>query len=324
MLDPIEMVNELEDRDLSDFLSHPLLLALACIVKCGKSSEQPRSAIRLLERALMTLQYAWDTDKGIDRERLTNLDASDRMHIIKCIAFASRSPFMQAARAETIAREAIDKMQVGRVDPGLVLRESAQFYGILMQSSEGWEFVHRSIQDYLAAKRWVELGTFANEKRYRWDTRTAYAACISGDSTTVLVGALNSQEGLTCVAETLMNAPAFDRKVVAAALVRFYSGRGKTLVIEAISQKGIAGGVEVNLFEFLTNRFLNDLIERLSKDRTNERDILLGYCLAELRRRHLRMDHTTFSAVASAFPDLKFQFKLANGIFVTPEMARPI
>ncbi len=323
-LDPIKMVNELEDRELSDFLSHPLLLALACIVKCGKSSEQPRSAIRLLERALITLQYAWDTGKGIDRERLTNLDANDRMHIIKCIAFASRSPFMQAARAETIAREAIDKMQVGRVDPGLVLRESAQFYGILMQSSEGWEFVHRSIQDYLAAKRWVELGTFANENRYRWDARTAYAACISGDATRVLVGALNSQEGLTCVAETLMNAPSFDRQSVAAALVRFYSGRGKTFIIEADPQKGIAGGVEVNFIELLSDRFLNDLIERFCKDRNNEHDILLGYCLAELRHRHLRMDHTTFSVVLSAFPDLKFQFKLPNGVFVTPEMARPI
>jgi hypothetical protein len=204
-LDPIKMVNELEDRDLSDFLSHPLLLALACILKCGKSSEQPRSAIRLLERALMTLQYSWDTDKGIDRERLTTLDGSDRMQILKSIAFASRSPFMSAGRAETIARKAIDKMQVGRVDPGLVLRESAQFYGILTQSSEGWEFVHRSIQDYLAAKHWVESGAFANDRRYQWDTRTAYAACISGDATKVLLGALESPTGLTCVTETRTN-----------------------------------------------------------------------------------------------------------------------
>jgi hypothetical protein len=323
-LDPIKMVNDLEDRELSDFLSHPLLLALACIVKCGKSSEQPRSAIRLLERALMTLQYAWDTDKGIDRERLTNLDASDRMHILRCIAFASRSPFMQAARAEMIARKAIDQMQVGRVDPVLVLRESAQFYGILMQSSEGWEFVHRSIQDYLAAKRWVELGAFANERRYQWDTRTAYAACISGDSTKVLVGALDSSEGLTCVTETLMNAPAFDMKAVSEALKHFYSIRGRTFVIEAVPAKSIAGGVEVNLFEFLSNRFLNELIEQFCKHRTDEGDVLMGYCIAELRRRRLRMDYSTFAIVASVFPNLNFQFKLAGGMWVTPNMACPV
>jgi hypothetical protein len=323
-LNPIKMVDELEARDLSDFLSHPLLLALACIVKCGRSSVQPRSAIRLLERALTTLQYAWDTDKGIDRERLTNLDASDRMHIIKCIALASRSPFMQTARAEAIARSAIDKMQVGRVDPARVLQESAQFYGILMQSPDGWEFVHRSIQDYLAASRWVELGTFANERQYKWDTRTAYAACISDDATRVLVGALNSPEGLTCVVETLMNAPGFDRNLVTAALMRFYSIRGNTFVFNASPGKSISGGVKVNLFEFLSNRFLNDLIERFCKERTTTCDILLGYCFAELRRRLVRMDHTTFLIVGLAFPDLKFQFKLSDGSFVTPEMARPI
>lgn len=323
-LDPIKMVNELEDRDLSDFLSHPLLLALACILKCGKSSEQPRSAIRLLERALMTLQYSWDTDKGIDRERLTTLDGSDRMQILKCIAFASRSPFMQAGRAEAIARKAIDKMQVGRVDPALVLRESAQFYRILTQSSEGWEFVHRSIQDYLAAKHWVESGAFANEKRYQWDTRTAYAACISGDATKVLLGSLESPNGLTCVTETLMNAPGFNMRVVAESIKRFYTVRGRTFVLEAVPDKSVAGGVEVNLFEFLSNRFLNELIEQLCKGRTHLNDVLVGYCLTELRHRLQRVDHSTFAVLTSVFPNLKFQFKLAGGLFVTPEMARPI
>jgi hypothetical protein len=323
-LDPIQMVNELEDRDLSDFLSHPLLLALACIVKCGKNSEQPRSAIRLLERALVTLQYSWDVGKGIDRERLTNLDANDRMQIIKSIAFASRSPFMSSTRAENIARQAIDKMQVGRVDPGLVLQESAQFYGILTQSTEGWEFVHRSIQDYLAAQRWVELGRFANENRYQWDTRTAYAACISGDATRVLVGALRAQDGLTCVAETLMNAPSFDMAPVAEALADFYSVRGRTVIFESVPSKSITGSVEVNLFEFLSVRFLNDLIERFCEVRNDERDILVGYCLAELRRRRLRMDHTTYAKISSAFQNNQFQFKLMPGIFVTPEMAHPV
>jgi hypothetical protein len=323
-LDPIEVVNNFEDRALSDFLSHPLLLALACIVKCGSSSEQPRSAIRLLERALMTLQYAWDTDKGIDRERLTCLDAGDRMQILKCIAFASRSPFMQASRVEAITRKAVDKMQVGKVDPALVLREAAQFYGILVQSSEGWEFVHRSIQDYLAAKYWVESGAFANETRYAWNTRTAYAACIAGDATKVLVGALASPEGLTCATEALMNAPSFNMHKVSESLKEFYSGRGRVVVIDTNSEKSVAGGVEVNLFGLLSHRFLSELIEQFARERNSRNDVLLGYCLAELRRRRLRMDYTTFAIVESAFPNIGFQFKLADGSFVTPEMARPI
>jgi hypothetical protein len=322
-LDPIKMVNDLEDRDLSDFLSHPLLLALACIVKCGKNSEQPRSALRLLERALITLQYTWDMDKGIDRERLTSLDGVDRIQILKRIAFVSGSPFMKGARAELIARRELDKMQVGKVDPVIALRETAQFYGILIQSSEGWEFVHRSIQDYLAAKYWVESGGFAREGKYDWTTRTAYAASISGDATTVLVRALASSDGQTCVAETFMNAPDFDMKLVADALTNFYSIQDRLVVMEVKHGVSISGGIEVNFFALLSGRFLNHLIERYCKSRTNATDVLLGYCLSELRNRRLRMDYTTFEEVKKAFSNLRFQFKLVNGSFVTPEMAQP-
>jgi hypothetical protein len=323
-LDPIRMVNELEDRELSDFLSHPLLLALACIVKCGKNSQQPRSALRLLERALMTLQYTWDMDKGIERERLTELDGGDRIDILKHIAFASRSPFMQGPRAEMIARKALDSMQVGKIDPVLVLRETAQFYGILVQSSEGWEFVHRSIQDYLAAKHWVETGNFANERRYQWNTRTAYAACISGNAAAVLTGALASPDGITCAAETLMNAPSFNMKVVSEALANYYSARGRIIVIQVWPDEGISGGIEVDLFRLLSNRFLNHLIEKFCKNRTSATDVLIGYCLSEMRRRRLRMDHSTYEAIRFAIPNPRFQFKLADGSFVTPEMAKPV
>ena len=322
-MDAIKMVNELEQRELGDFLSHPLLLALACIVKCGNSSEQPRSSIRLLERALTTLQYLWDMNKGIDRERLTRLDGNDRMEILKRIAYVSRSPYMQSSRAEAIARKSIDKMQISKADPALVLRESAQFYGILMQSSDGWEFVHRSVQDYLAAKHWVESGQFANERRYEWNTRTAYAACIAGDATNVLKGALESADGLTCAMETLMNAPSFDMKVISEAVKRYYSGRDRLLVMEATTN-GVAGGIDINLFELLSYRFLNHLIEDFCKQRSDRLDILVGYCLAELRRRLLRVEHSTFAMVKSAYPDLRFQFRLNGGIFVTPEMAQPV
>lgn len=323
-LDPIKMVNELEDRELSDFLSHPLLLALACIVKSGRGSEQPRSALRLLERALVTLQYTWDMDKGVDRERLTDLDGGDRMQILKRIAFASRSPFMSGSRAEMITRKALDRLQINRVDPVLVLRESAQFYGILIQSADGWEFVHRSIQDYLAAKFWVESGAFASEKRYEWNTRTAYGACISGNATDVLIGALGSSNGFTCAAETLMNGPDFDMKVVAAGLKAYYSSRGRAVVMDTSPGDMIAGGVEGDLFKFLGNRFLNYLIEEFCKQRSDLTDLLTGYCLAELRRRHLRVDYSTFAAMKAAFPNLRFQFRLADGTFVTPEMAQPV
>jgi hypothetical protein len=89
-VDPIKLVNELEDRQFSEFLSHPLLLALACIVNSGSNKEQPRSALRLLKKALFTLQHTWDLDRGISREVSTPLEGDDRMQILKKIAIESR------------------------------------------------------------------------------------------------------------------------------------------------------------------------------------------------------------------------------------------
>jgi hypothetical protein len=289
-VDPIKLVNELEDRQFSEFLSHPLLLALACIVNSGSNKEQPRSALRLLKRALFTLQHTWDLDRGISRE-------------------VSTPPFMRSDRVERITRTALDKMQIAKVDPELVLQEIARFYGILVPSAEGWEFVHRTIQDYLAAQYWVDSGGFANRSQYEWDTRTAYAACLSGDATRALEGALVSPDGLTCAVEILSNTPDFDNQRLTTALLKFYSARGKVTVIEQ-TKSGIAAVLQDDLFVYFSQRFLNYLIESLAKKRRAISDALVGSCLAELRARRLRMDFSTFEEVKKSFPDLRFNSDL--------------
>jgi hypothetical protein len=245
------------------------------------------------------------------------------MQILKRIAAASRSPFMRAERVERITRTALDRMQIAKVEPELVLHEMAQFYGILVPSAEGWEFVHRTIQDYLAAQHWVDSGGFANRSQYEWDTRTAYAACLSGDATTALEGALAVPEGLTCAIEILSNAPDFDNKRLTPALLEFYSARGKVTIIEQ-TKDGISAALQDDLFTYFSQRFLNHLIESLAKKRNATNDALLGSSLAELRARRLRMDFSTFEEVKKSFPSLRFQFRLADRGFVTPEMAKPV
>lgn len=322
-VNPIKLVNELEERQFSEFLSHPLLLALACIVSSSYRTEQSRSPLRLLRKALITLQHTWDMERGVSRETLTPLDGEDRMHILKRIAYASRSPFMRGERVENITRKALDKMQINRVSPDLALQETAQFYGILVPSGDGWEFVHRTIQDYLAAQHWVDSGGFSTQGSYEWDTRTAYAACISGDATRVLEGALTVPEGLTCAIETLTNSPDFDSKRVKGALMKFYSMRGKVTVFERLKDS-LSASVDDDLFTYLSFRFLNYLIEDFARERTSMTDVLLGCCLAELRARKLRMEFSTYEVVKASFPNQKFQFKLTDRGYVTPEMARPV
>ena len=322
-LDATKLVNDLRSWQFVEFLSHPLLLALACIVSSASRTEQPRGALRLLKRALITLQHTWDLERGVSRENLTQLDGEDRMAILKRIAAASRSPIMRAERVESITRAALDKMQVNKVSPEVVLRETAQFYGILIPSGDGWEFVHRTIQDYLAAQHWVDSGDFAARKNYDWDTRTAYAACLSGDATRVLEGALATQEGLTCAIETLTNAPDFDSNRVEAALRSFYAVRGRVTVFER-TEAGIAAAIEDDLFSYFSPRFLNHLVERFMEKRTAASEALTGCCLAELRSRRLRLDFTTFEVLKNAIPNIRFQFRVTDREFVTPEMVRAI
>jgi hypothetical protein len=139
----------------------------------------------------------------------------------------------------------------------------------------------------------------------------------------VLEGALASPEGLTCAIETFTNAPDFDSKKVTTALLKFYSDRGRVTVFEKRAD-GISATIDVDLFCHFSVRFLNHLIEQFAKHRTSRTDVLLGYCLAELRQRRLRMDFTTYEVVEAAFSNLRFQFRLADRGFVTPEMARPV
>ena len=48
--------------------------------------DEPRSGLRLLQRALDVLRFQWDEQKNIDRQRSTPLDGRDRVTVLKNIA----------------------------------------------------------------------------------------------------------------------------------------------------------------------------------------------------------------------------------------------
>ena len=66
------------------------------------------------------------------------------------------------------------------------------------------------------------------------------------------------------------------------------------------------------------------LIEQFAKKRTSINDAIVGCCFSELRTRRLRMDFSTYEVVKASFPNQRFQFKLADRQFVTPEMVKPV
>jgi hypothetical protein len=57
-------------------------------------------------------------------------------------------------------RKQLDLLTFDRVDARQVLMETARFW-ILVPCEEGYEFVHRTLHDFLAAQFWVETGEFA-------------------------------------------------------------------------------------------------------------------------------------------------------------------
>jgi hypothetical protein len=309
-LNHIEVVDEFETRGFSEFLSHPLLLALACIGKTSPSAIQPRSALRLLERALDVLCYRWDEKKGISRECVTPLDGKDRIKILRRIAYTAKSPHLPRSRAELEAAKQINLMNFDKVDPRQALMEIAKFYGILVPSEDGYEFVHRTIHDFLAAQYWVETGAFARTTHYDWSSRTAYAACLSEDATSILEAALAAQDGLPAVAEIFNNAPSFDMKRIAAAINSYFSKPSRVLYLDHSVPNRIAGNLGNDFIRLLSNRFLNFLVENYACARSAIKDVIVGHCLLELAARKLKLDYNSYSKAIDAYSSEKFTFNI--------------
>jgi hypothetical protein len=171
-----DILADLEARGLGDFLKHPLLLALVCIVKTGRMNLHSRSVLGLISRAIDTLSFRWDEGKGVARESRLPLDGRDRINCLMRVAYHVHEKRITDKRAIDLAAQQLELMSCEHLDPKQVLMETARFYGIFVPAADGgWEFVHKTLQDYLAAKFWVESGLFAPKNIKEWDTRAAYA-----------------------------------------------------------------------------------------------------------------------------------------------------
>jgi hypothetical protein len=161
-LDAEGTVHELEQRGFDDFLSHPLMLTLVCILKTGPNQEIPRRAIGLIRRALETLTFRWDEAKRVRRESFIPLDGEERIRCLMRVAYGMRGLAAQWSEIETLIHDHLRLIQLTRVDPIRLVEELARWYGILVPvDASRWQFVHRTIQDYLAARYWVESGEFS-------------------------------------------------------------------------------------------------------------------------------------------------------------------
>ena len=310
------VVSQLEERGFAEFLSHPLLLTLACIVRTSSTSAQPRSALRLLQRALDVLCLQWDEQKEIDRQQSTPLDGRDRETILKNIAFTAKSPYVLRQRAEETTRKQLALLGMDKVDPRQALMEIARFYGILVPAEDGYEFVHRTIHDFLAAQLWVESGEFARQVKYDWNARTGYAACLMRDASDVLKQALAAPDGLPAATEIIGNSAYFDMQTIADALIRYFSAEGRVLFHERrthdeVSSKyapRITGKLESDFIRLANSRFLDFIVEYCCDKNSRVADLLVAYAAIELYERRLKLMHQTYEKALAAYKTEIFTF----------------
>ena len=309
--DPEIVVSQLEARGFKEFLSHPLLLTLACIVRTSSTSVQPRSALRLLDRALEILTLQWDEHRHIDRRGKTPLEGTDRVRLLKKLAYATKSPFIERHRAEEISKRQLVRLGYDKVDPRTALVEIARFYGILVPAEDGYEFAHRTIHDFLAAKQWVESGSFATCSRFDWDARTGYAACLVDDATKVLLKALDTHQGLPTITEIIGNHAGFDFPVVADAIIKHFYQHGRVLSYNAGDQSvaararfyapRIMGQLSSEFIRLANSEFLDFIVAHCCERKTTISDLLVAYAVTELYARLLKLKPATYKKVVAAY-----------------------
>jgi len=226
------------------------------------------------------------------------------------------------SRAEELARKQLDLLTYDRVDARQVLVETARFYGILVPCDDGYEFVHRTLHDFLAAQYWVETGEFAKVTEYEWNARTAYAACRLHDATEIIEAALASKDGLPAIAEILSNSPSFDIPRISDAIIQYFSQPGQLLHFDNSNPiktpsvptppTRVTGSLKSDFIRLGSSRFLNRLVERCCSPRRNVTDIIAGYCVLEIFARGQKLEFITYQKALESFGTDRFTFNLVG------------
>lgn len=285
-IEPDALLRELEEHGFQDFASHPLLLVLVCILKSSPAPLLPRRAIGLIRRAIDTLTLRWDEAKGVYRTSRIPLDGEERVRCLMRIAYHMKRLEGRTEEVERYANDYLRLVQMRGFDARAFLREMSQWYGLLVESSnDHWQFVHRTIQDYLAARFWVEDGRFDPDKVGYWDVRAAYAACLSPDASRSISKMLRNAGDISAFCECLYNAAPFDPDRVAKEVLNRCI-RKQCFTYQKLNE-GIAVNSGEDFFSYATPEFLCSLIRVGLNTGGPAGEMLAAYAMAECKSRKL-------------------------------------
>jgi hypothetical protein len=242
----------------------------------------PKSTIGLIRRAVDTLTFRWDEAKKISRESRYDLDGEDRMRCLLRIAFSMKKLIEPEHVILAAAREQLRLFQRPDVSVDRLLEELAQWYGLLVPVEDGqWSFVHRTIHDYLAARFWVETEGFDPKDVQEWNSRAAYAACLTGDATRSMINALERSSETSAFSECLANNAAFDVAMVAEAVVDHFHRAQPASTVDR-GETFISIRTNKAFFILASNDFLYALLDSSAPGNTIAHDVVLWCTIVEL------------------------------------------
>ncbi len=307
-IDAERLIRELEARGFRSFASHPLMLALVCILKSGPVPDLPASPVRLLRRAVDTLTFRWDHAKGIQRESHLDLDGEDRVRCLMAVAYAMMDLAGPVQSVEQSVRRYLKLLHRQDIPAEQLLEELAKWYGILVPiSDDRWTFVHKTLHDFLAARYWIESGRFSLQAVQVWNSRVAYAAALMPDATDIMVAALSSAERVPVFAEALSCGAVFHRKKVSDAIMRYFQAFPNRW---SIARKGTDVSISTrdDFFPAAGDELLHTLATGALR-RTSVGDLVTGYAVSELSRRGVPLSLVTFNELKRAYRgDVIFRF----------------
>ncbi|WP_314619614.1 NACHT domain-containing protein [Streptomyces stackebrandtii] len=149
---------------VAQLATNPLMCGLVCALHRDRRGFLPRGRKALYEAALSMLLSRRDRERDMGAPSGLVLDEAPQIQLIQRLAYwltLNGRTQLDRAHAESIVAEAVPAVQEASAhDPGAVFTHLLHRSGLLREpSADTVEFVHRTFQDYLAAKALVD----------RWD-----------------------------------------------------------------------------------------------------------------------------------------------------------
>ncbi|MFI6419762.1 NACHT domain-containing protein [Streptomyces sp. NPDC050842] len=146
---------------VAQLATNPLMCGLVCALHLDRRGYLPRGRKALYESALSMLLSRRDRERGMENPYGIDLDAAPQIQLVQRLAYwLTRNGRLQMdrAHAESVIAEAVPAMvEASAYAPDRVFAHLLHRSGLLREpTADTVDFVHRTFQDYLAAKALVD------------------------------------------------------------------------------------------------------------------------------------------------------------------------